>query len=262
MYPVLFQIGNLKVYSWGFMLALAVLIGVVGVRRLFVREGLDSDAVYDLVLLVVIFGIIGARLAYIITYEWADFLAHPGSFFSLGEGLRGLVWYGGLLGGFISGLIYIIKKKLPFWKVVDIFAPFLALGYALVRIGCFLNGCCYGDITGGACGVVFPGVDAFPRHPTQLYSTGLNLVLFGFLWWLYPRRKFAGQVFLAYILGYSVYRFIVEFFRDSLIMVGPISLGQVYTLGLLLVGIVLYHWRKARAGMEVGSKDNEGGPAI
>ncbi|NLB89069.1 MAG: prolipoprotein diacylglyceryl transferase [Syntrophomonadaceae bacterium] len=248
MCPVLFNIGSLSVYSWGFMLAVAVIIGIYGVGKLFEQEGFDKENVVDMVLLMVVAGIIGARLAYIVVYEWSTFISNPLSLFSLGTGkIVGLIWYGGLVGGAIPFFIYVYKKKLPVWFVADMFAPFVALGYALVRIGCFLNGCCYGGITDSALGVVFPYVDALTRHPAQLYSTALNLLLFGFLIWFYPRRRFNGQVFIYYILGYSVYRFVVEFFRESLIMYGPISLGQVYTLILLAIGILLYFWRKSNS---------------
>lgn len=247
MQPVIVTIGGISIFSWGLMLALAVIIAVIGISKLFDKEGYERDMVLDLVILCVICGIVGARLAYVFTYEWAAFLAHPLSIFSLQDGgIKGLAWYGGLVGGMIPFIIYLRRKKLSFWVVADMFAPYLALGYALVRIGCFLNGCCYGNITDSACSVVFPFVDAYPRHPTQLYSSGLNLLLFIILIRFYPKRKFPGQVFLLYIIGYAVYRFIVEFFRFSEIFVGPLSLGQVYTLGLLLLGILVYYWQKSR----------------
>lgn len=246
MYPVLLQLGPVKVFAWGFMLALAVIIAVVGIGRQLEKEGYQSDIAIDLILLVVICGIIGGRLSYIVIYEWTDFLRDPWMVLSLREGgIQGLVWYGSLAGGVIPFLIYLRKKKLPVWPIADIFAPFVALGYALVRIGCFLEGCCYGKVTSSALGVVFPTIDTYLRYPTQLFSSALNFVLFLVLIWLYPRRKFPGQVFITYIIGYSVYRFIVEYFRESLIMMGPISLGQVYTLGLLAVGIILYYHFKS-----------------
>ena len=228
------------------MLALAVIIAVVGIGRQMEKEGYQSDIAIDLILLSVICGIIGGRLSYIVIYEWADFLRDPWMVLSLREGgIQGLVWYGSLAGGVIPFLIYLRKKKLPVWPIADIFAPFVALGYALVRIGCFLEGCCYGKVTSSGLGVVFPTIDTYLRYPTQLFSSALNFGLFLVLIWLYPRRKFPGQVFITYIIGYSVYRFIVEYFRESLIMVGPISLGQVYTLALLAVGIILYYFFKS-----------------
>lgn len=247
MHPVLLQFGPVKVFAWGFMLALAVIISVIGIGRQLEKEGYQSEIAIDLILLTVICGIIGGRLAYIITYEWADFLRDPWLVLSLREGgIQGLVWYGSLVGGVIPFLVYLRKKQLAVWPIADIFAPYVALGYALVRIGCFLEGCCYGRVTSSWLGMVFPTVDAFSRYPTQLFSSAMNFILFLVLIWLYPRRSFPGQVFISYIIGYGIYRFIVEYFRDSLIMVGPISLGQVYTLVLLAIGIALYHWQKRR----------------
>jgi len=225
---------------------MAVLIAVFGIGRQLRKEGYEPEIAIDLILLSVIFGIIGGRFAYIVTYEWADFLRDPWMVLSIREGgIQGLVWYGSLVGGVIPFLLYLRKKKLAVWPIADIFAPFVALGYALVRIGCFLEGCCYGRVTSSWLGLVFPTVDSFSRYPTQLFSSFLNLILFLILIWLYPRRRFPGQVFIVYLIGYSVYRFIVEYFRESLIMVGPISLGQVYTLGLLAAGIALYFWQKS-----------------
>lgn len=252
MQPVLFTIGKISIFSWGLMLAIAVIVAIIGISRLFDKAGYERDMVLDLVMLCVIFGIIGARIAYVFTYDWAAFLSHPAILFSLQDGgIRGMAWYGGLVGGLIPFTIYLHRKKLSFWVVADMFAPYLALGYALVRIGCFLNGCCYGNITESACGVVFPAVDAYHRHPTQLYSSALNVLLFVFLIRFYPRRRFPGQVFLLYIIGYAIYRFIVEFFRASEIFIGVLSIGQVYTLGLLALGLLAYYWRKSHYREEI-----------
>lgn len=235
------------------MLALAVLVAIIGIGRLMEKEGYERETGLDLILLTVICGIIGGRIAYIVTYEWMDFLRDPWMVLSLRDGgIQGLVWYGSLVGGLIPFVLYLRKKQLPGWQVADIFAPFVALGYALVRIGCFLEGCCYGRITDSPLGMVFPTVDAYTRYPTQLFSSALNFILFLLLIWLYPRRKFPGQVLTVYLIGYAIYRFIVEFFRESLIMVGPISLGQVYTLILMAIAIGLYFWQKSRWEKERG----------
>ncbi len=244
MHPILVQFGNFKVYSWGFMLAIATIIAIVGIGRIFDREGYDRDMVLDMVILMVVFGILGGRIAYIVFYEWTVFLANPGMFFS--PGFSGLIWYGAFTGGLLAFLFYIWKKGLDFWEMADMFAPYLALGYAIVRIGCFLNGCCYGLPTGSEYGCVFPGVDNLLRHPTQLYSSLLNFILFIYLFWLFPRRKFTGQVFLAYLIGYSIYRFIIEFFRFSLLNVGPFTLGQIYTMIMFAAALGLYFWIRSK----------------
>lgn len=257
MHPVLLKLGPFTVYSWGFMLALAVVIGIWGVGKLFEREGFSPDTALNMSIFMVLAGVIGARLLYIVVYEWQDFLNSPSSVLWRGN-LAGLIWYGGFIGGFLAYYIYVKKNRLPFFKIADMFAPYIALGYAIVRIGCFLNGCCYGAVTDSACGVVFPYVDHFNRYPTQLYSSFLNLVLFFILWRLYEQKRFDGQVFAVYIIGYSVYRFIIEFFRESLINYGIFTLGQVYTIALFVIGIILYWWLKTRSHINSGRGGNNG----
>jgi phosphatidylglycerol:prolipoprotein diacylglycerol transferase len=244
-HPILLNMGPIKVYSWGFMLAVAVLLSTLGIIKIFKKEGYDPDHVLDMVLLLVVTGLLGSRMAYIAMFQWHDFLAHPAIFFGLTDGgFSGLVWYGGFTASVLAAIIYIRVRCYSFWKIADIFAPFLALAYAIVRIGCFLNGCCYGKVSNAPFTVVFPLVDNQTRYPTQLYSSAVNFILFAFLLWYYPRRKFSGQIFIFYLLGYSTYRFIIEFFRENTIFVGPFSVSQVYALIMLIVGIGLYIWRK------------------
>ena len=122
MLPTLFEIGPITVNAWGFMLALAVIISIYGVGRLFEREGYDKEMVLDLTLLMVVAGVIGSRLAYVAVYEWQEFLNNPMVIFGFHEGgIAGLIWYGGLIGGFIPFAIYVWKKKLDFWKLLDMF---------------------------------------------------------------------------------------------------------------------------------------------
>ncbi|MDD4801489.1 MAG: prolipoprotein diacylglyceryl transferase [Syntrophomonas sp.] len=248
MHPVLIDLGRIKVHSWGFMLALAVIVAIVGIGQIFKKEGYDPEKVLDMVIILVLTGLLGSRLAYIAMFEWQEFLGHPGIFFSFTNGgFSGLVWYGGFTASILAFIIYIYRQGLSFWKMADIFAPFLALGYALVRIGCFLNGCCYGKVSESSLAIVFPLLDELSRHPTQLYSSAINCVLFGVLLWYYPRRRFNGQIFIYYLLGYSAYRFFIEFFRENWVFYGSLSAAQVYSLVILAVGIVLYIWRSSDA---------------
>lgn len=248
MHPVLFSWGKFHVYSWGFMLAIAIIVAIFGLTKLFKYEGYDPDTAIDLVIILVIVGVIGARLAYILVYQWQDFLINPGAvLLPGGEGFQGLIWYGAFLLALPVFIWYVKRKEYPLWNMMDILAPFVALGYAIVRIGCFLEGCCYGNVTNSSLGVVFPAVDHLTRYPTQLFSSVLNFILFAFLIWYYPRRKFDGQVFLFYLMGYSVYRFIIEYFRDNIIFYGPFSMGQVATAILFVATLLLYSWRKERS---------------
>ncbi len=248
MHPILLSMGKFHVYSWGFMLAIAVIVAIYGLTKQFKREGYDPDSAIDMVIILVVAGVIGARLAYILVYQWQDLLTNPGAVLAFSNGgFRGLIWYGAFLLGMPAFVWYVRHKDYPLWGMLDMLAPYTALGYAIVRIGCFLEGCCYGDITNSVLGVVFPSVDQFARFPTQLFSSALNFILFAVLIWYYPRRKFNGQIFILYLMGYSIYRFIVEYFRDSLINYGPFTMGQVVTAGLFIVALLLYRWRKERS---------------
>ncbi|CFX90419.1 Prolipoprotein diacylglyceryl transferase [Syntrophomonas zehnderi OL-4] len=248
MHPILFSWGKFNVYSWGFMLAVAIIVAIFGLTKMFKREGYDPNTAIDLVIILIITGVLGARLAYIVVYQWQDFLMNPAAVLIPGaEGFQGLIWYGALFIALPVFIWYVRRKNYPLWNMLDIFAPFVALGYAIVRIGCFLEGCCYGNVTNSALGVVFPTVDHLTRFPTQLFSSALNFILFALLIWYYPRRKFNGQIFIFYLMGYSVYRFIIEYFRDNIIFYGPFSMGQVVTLVIFGAALLLYRWRKEQS---------------
>jgi phosphatidylglycerol:prolipoprotein diacylglycerol transferase len=247
LHPVLISIGDFNLYSWGFMLAVSVILAIFGIGRLLEREGFDREIVLDLAILTVISGIVGGRLAYMLIYEWPELISNPLSLFYLTDGgISGLVWYGGLLGGFLAFVIYLMVKRISFWPIADMFSPFVALGYCLVRVGCFLNGCCYGKPTASIFGVVFPFGEAVTRHPTQLYSSLAGLLIFLFLMWFLPKRKFNGQVFILFLILYSVYRFFLEFLRENAAMYGPFSTSQSYSVFLFAAAVVLYLWRKSR----------------
>lgn len=243
MHPILFKIGPLAVYSWGFMLAVAIIVAIWGTGRLFQKAGYDKEIVLDMVLIMVIAGLLGGRIAYILTFAWDEFLAHPLMFFAFRSG--GLVWYGAFTGGFLAFLIYIHRSNLDFWRVADMFAPYVALGYAIVRIGCFMWGCCYGKPTSSPLGVVFPGVDNLARYPTQLFSSAINFIFFVLLITYYPKRKFPGQVFLLYLTAYSIYRFCIEFLRFNEVLYYGLSLAQYISIGLFIAAIVLYIRRRS-----------------
>jgi phosphatidylglycerol:prolipoprotein diacylglycerol transferase len=249
-HPVLVDYGHIRIYSWGFMLAIAVIVAIIGLMKMYRREGYDTDSVLDMVIILVLAGIIGARALYIVAYQWQEFLADPWAVLSLKNGLSGMVWYGGVILDVPLFIWYLRHKGYPMWKMLDMYAPFAAMGYAIVRIGCFLNGCCYGKITHSAWGVVFPAVDSFTRYPTQLFSSAINLVLFGFLLWYYPRRRYDGEVFIFYFLGYSLYRFMIEFLRVSEVNYGPLTMSQIISMGIFTVALLLHLWRKKRAAVK------------
>ncbi|BCV24446.1 prolipoprotein diacylglyceryl transferase [Gelria sp. Kuro-4] len=250
MRPVLLSFGSLHIYSWGFLLALATLLGALGAVELARRSGWEHpDAVLDVALGAVLAGVVGSRLNYLLLYRAAEFWRRPWIFFQFSAG--GLVFHGGLALGILAGGYLARRRGLGFWTTGDVLAPFLAAGYGLVRVGCFLNGCCYGRVTHVPWAVVIPALaDGLPRHPSQLYAAALGLFLGVLLLLFYRRRPFSGAVFLAYMGGGALERIIEDFFRDTLMYSANFTLAQVVSAGVFLVAVALYIWRSRRAARE------------
>ncbi len=244
MHPILFHIGSVPVFAWGFMFMVAVALVTYLMLKRAQREGINPDHLLDLILFSIIGGIVGARMFYVVFYEPLVYIKEPLRIFMLQQG--GLVFHGGLIGGVIAALLVIKKHKLPAWQVGDLVAPYLALGYGIVRIGCFLNGDSYGLPTDLPVGVVFPGVDDLPRHPTQLYSSAAGLIIFGLLIWLRERKAFSGQLFMQFLFLYVTYRTLVETLRDNMRVLGPVTIAQVVNLFILVTAIGLYRYLKNR----------------
>jgi phosphatidylglycerol:prolipoprotein diacylglycerol transferase len=161
-------------------------------------------------------GIAGARIVYVTTYWQQEFADQPFSeVFMVQHG--GLVYYGGLIGSTFAGLVWLAWKKFPVWKITDILAPSIALGSVFGRIGCLMNGCCYGSRCDLPWAIHFPGKEfaGAAVHPVQIYDALLNLVLYLALAWWSRRKQFDGQIFAAYLMGYAVFRSIAEHFRGD-----------------------------------------------
>ena len=223
MQPIAFQLGPLTIHWYGVMIALAFLAGLWTATLRARREKIPAEKVADVTLWLMVGGIIGARFVYVTTYWWEEFADQPFSeVFMIQHG--GLVYYGGFIGAATTGIISILWKKMPLWKTLDVLAPSVALGSVFGRIGCLLNGCCYGRPTDLPWGLIFTNPKAHelsgtpldvPLHPTEIYDALLNLVLYGFLAWLFRYKKFDGQVFATYLLCYAVTRSLVEHFRGD-----------------------------------------------
>jgi phosphatidylglycerol:prolipoprotein diacylglycerol transferase len=216
--------------------------------------------VYDLGLYIAISSLIGAKLLLIVT-EFSYYSQNPAEIFSLATLRSGGVYYGGFLVAVIVGISLVHYKKLPIWKMTDIFSPGISLGQSIGRLGCFSAGCCYGRPTTSLLGVTFRnpyshdavGVPLnIPLHPTQLYEAVTNLAIFWFLWTVLKKKKFQGQVFILYLVLYSTSRFVIEFFRGDpergFVFNELLSTSQFISLILLSVAGVLY-WRLKRLPM-------------
>lgn len=244
MLPVLIKIGPITIYSYGLMLALAfILAGVVTYLELK-RRGYDTDMLYDLIILAAVGGIVGARIFYVIGH-WADYSDNILQAFEIQSG--GLIFYGGFLGGTLAILIYIWRKSLNTWEIGDIAAPALAVGAAVGRIGCFLNGCCYGQVTNVAWAVKY--LDLF-RHPTQIYEFFMNMIIFFVLWSYRKKAKYDGQIFWMFVFMYSIARFVVEFFRVTIPVALSLSGSQIISLILFFMSGIYLVIRSRRAREE------------
>lgn len=221
MHPILFQLGPIKIYAYGTMLAAAFLIGIYMTAFNAEKEGIKKDHIFDLGFYVVLSAIIGARLLYIIV-NLKFFLENPLEAILFNHG--GLVFYGGLIGAFITSYIYIKKHNLQTWQISDLITPYLALGIGITRIGCFLNGCCFGKETNSSLGItcsidspagIFYGKVA-RIHAAQLYEFLYCLLLFILLIALKKYKTFHGQLFWLFILFYSILRSLNETLRGDI----------------------------------------------
>jgi len=251
LHPILFQIGSLKVYSYGFFMALAILAGTLWLMRKVERKGIASQFVIDFTLLGTVSGIVGARLVYILLYDPGYYLSHPLQIFMLQQG--GLAFYGTVLFCLIAAVIYLRLTRIPTLAFLDLAAPCLMLGYAIGRIGCFFNGCCVGIPTNLPIGIVFPAVDNLPRYPTQLFSMAAGLLIFATLELVSSRIRFRGQVVALLFVLYGLTRSVIELFRENSTFWGG-GTASLAALGIALAGCIFYFYL-ARRNIDPASSD-------
>lgn len=238
MYPILFSLGSLHIYSYGFMVALAFGLGIFITVYFAKKEEIQPDVIFDAAIYVIISGIVGARLFYVIG-QWGQYQNNLLDIFMVQKG--GLVFLGGFLFCFVAVILFALLKKIPLLKLLDCIAPGAALGYAVGRLGCFLNGCCFGLPCSLPWSTKFPvgslAYSYYPNialHPTQLYSILAMLLAFFIILFIYRRKRYDGQVFYSWFVLYGIYRFGVEYFRFS-----PIHwLGLTPSQWLALIFIV------------------------
>lgn len=246
MHPILFKLGGITVYSYGFMIALGAIAGVAYMYRRGKKElGFNFDQANTLFLILFAAAFIGGKV--FLFFESPGYFAdNPGKLISG----KGFVFYGSFLFAVPSMLWYFRKQKLPVMQMLDIMAITTCLVHMFGRIGCFLAGCCYGKVTDSFFGVVFtdPACEAEPKgvaiHPTQLYEAGYILLVMLFLLFMRDRKKFQGQLFLSYLALYAVGRFVLEYFRGDevrgFLIEGWISHSQAIALGVLATVLIIY----------------------
>ncbi len=247
MFPVLFQIGSFTIYAYGFMLAVAFMVGTWLYLARMEKEGMRDQSYFNLVIVIFVSSIVGARVSYVLLWEWQDVLLNPWLLLDLRRG--GLAFHGGFLGALGSGLLYAGRRRLPLGKLADIIAPYVILGYAITRIGCFLNACCYGMETDVFWAFPASHGDNLLRHPTQLYGVAGGIIIFFLLKILEKKKKFPGFVMVSLVGLYSIQRFIIDFFRDDprlYFLTG----GQIVSLILFSLSLLfIYFWsRRVESG--------------
>lgn len=247
MHPIAFKLGPLTVHWFGVMIAMAFLVGMWTAVRRAPRAGVAGEAIADLVVpWLLLGGVLGARILYIATYWQESFAGQPWTeLFMIQRG--GLVFYGGLIGASLTTIIFARIKKLPLWKLADIFAPSIALGAMFGRIGCLMNGCCFGRACEMPWAIRFPADHATqgaPLHPTQIYDGLLNLGLYLGLAWMFRHwRKFDGQIFTTYVMGYAVTRSLAEAFRgdyNDAHLHGGLTPAHLVSMAMFVAGLVTF----------------------
>ncbi|MBD3296806.1 MAG: prolipoprotein diacylglyceryl transferase [Candidatus Omnitrophica bacterium] len=237
MHRILFEIGPLTFYSYGFFVAVGFLLAAFLSVREARRSGVPENDMMDILLSVLAGGLLGGRLLFVLLNR-EMFMAEPLSIIMLQEG--GLAFHGALAGGAAAGILAVRVKRIPVLKMADLIAPYIALGHSIGRIGCYFNGCCYGRVIESGPGVTFPG-ETFMRIPVQLYSSLALLFIFIILIYLRRLRGIPrGGVFAAYLLIYGFFRFFVEFLRaDNPAVYAGLTLSQLISAGMLLVGVLM-----------------------
>ncbi len=256
--PILFTIGSQEVRWYGIMVALAVLVGVTVPALLAKREGIGgitSNQILSVAIWGVPGGVIGARLIHVFD-EWGFFMDHPGEIIG-GEGMG---VFGAILGGTLAGVIYARIQGIPIGRLADVCAFGLILAQAVGRIGCLLNGCCYGTTTDLPWGATWTHPDSYGPlvdavHPTQVYELLFDLVLFAFLWIMRKRIGVPGAIYLIYISIYAVGRFLISFLRENEEAFLGLQQAQVVSLVVLFVAVgwLVYLFRKPVSEPEIVS---------
>jgi phosphatidylglycerol---prolipoprotein diacylglyceryl transferase len=243
-------VGPLALPTYGLLLVLGMLAGLWVVTRQARKAGLVPETITDMAVYAIIAGLIGAKVLLVVV-EWSYYSRNPRELLSIFQ--SGGVFYGGLLGAIPVAFWYARRHQLDGWKTADVLAPGVVVGQAVGRLGCFMAGCCYGKPADVPWAVTFRDLYAnrnvgtpldTPLHPTQLYESAACFLIFAFLLWMAPRKRFHGQVVLAYVVLYAVARFIVEMFRGDavrgFVLGGRLSTSQFIALLMILAaGLVL-----------------------
>ncbi|WZL73990.1 prolipoprotein diacylglyceryl transferase [Clostridiaceae bacterium 35-E11] len=226
----IFRIGHFSMYFFGITIALGMVVGLWIMMKEAKRKNLDTNKIFDLATYSMIASLVGARMYYIIAFNFDYYLKNPKAVFFIREG--GLSIQGALIGGVLFAVWYTKKNNISFWKAADAFAPGIIIGQAIGRIGC--------DVFGIPMKRIYPWgitINSQVLHPAQLYEVFLDLMLFTYLWKKRGRVKYDGQLFIQYIIGFSIIRGLVEFFRANPIVAGSFTIAHVTSF--IIIGVTM-----------------------
>ena len=258
MYPKLIEVGTFYLPTYGVLVAIAFLLAIWMTTKLGTRAGLKPELITNLAVYCALSGMIGAKLLMFV-FDWKIYAENPSEIFSFSTLQAAGVYQGGLLLALATAFLYMHRMGLPKLITSDVFAPGLALGHAVGRLGCFSAGCCWGVSCDRSWAVTFKNPDAHeltgvplgvPLHPTQLYESGTELAIFAVLLYFIARPHKPGSVIGLYFVLYSIARFVIEFFRhhdQALPFGGPWSLTQWISLLTFVIGSVLLFKRRSPA---------------
>jgi phosphatidylglycerol:prolipoprotein diacylglycerol transferase len=270
MYRILFTIGSFSIYSYGVMIALAFITAILFAMKEAKRSGESPEKVLDISLYVILGALIGGRLGYVLTYL-DYYMKNPVKILYFRQG--GLSFLGGFLVAYLLCWLYVKRTKISFWKYADIAAPSIAIGLGIGRIGCFLNGCCFGVVSENY-GIKFPSLYMPPVYlqqlkdgliasgssctlpviPTQLYSSLYGFLIFFILLRIKKYKKYDGYLFLNFLVFYSISRFTIEFFRfyeNNFKVFNLLTITQTILIGVVLVSLVFMNILKKKSTTSV-----------
>jgi len=271
-HPTLVKLGSFEIHSYGLLLAVAFLAAI---QLFLVRgrsRGLPEDRLSTLSLWLLVLAIVGGRVLFVLTH-WDDYKSDPLGIVRLWEG--GLMLYGGYVLAILGGIVYVRRAGMPVWRVGDAAAPAMALGIGIGRLGCFLNGCCYGLPAQLPWAIRFPpesfSSSVFPGehlHPSQLYMSASGFLLFGLLLAFDRKRRYDGWLFWVYIAMDAGLRFLIDFTRyyDETSFLGKIgglsfNMNQLLSVGLIATALIMLRVLSTRSTTGPAPVETSGGAA-
>ncbi len=237
MYPILLSTQWFNVYTYGLLLAAGYTVGTLLILREAGRSGLNREAIFDMMIIQMVVGVLGSRLLFVVEYtpEKLTF----SDFFAFEQG--GLTFYGAVISSFIFDLLYLKARRIPFWQAMDCVGFGLPAGIVLARLGCFFNGCCYGVACSYPWGLHFEHAGPGLQHPTQLYESGSALIIYFILQYFRRFRRNYGEVFLACMALYGFFRFFIEFLRaENPEVLFGLKLSQLIGIGAIVLAAITW----------------------